>query len=234
MINYRVRLAELGDLARCVEIDASYITTYVWQVQEGFDEPETEPVEPVGRVRPRIMGKTEGGGPPTFRLELSPSRLPRPLAIPAPLNDQELLAEWKKTDHLLIAETVEAEPDPDSLEKEEGEVMPLLAPDPARQPDILGYLGLRVDGARHIAWITTGAVQLDYRRQGIGGQLLAEAQRWADRYRLRSLMIELATKNYPAISFLQKQGFFLCGYNSAYYPTREIALFFGRRLEKFN
>ncbi len=234
MLKYRVRPAELNDLALCLEIDASFVTTYVWQLQESFDEPEEadEQLQP----HQRILGKPGLITPPSFRMELSPSRLPRPLAVSAPMNDQQLLAEWKKTDYLLVAEAT-ANPDPSAAlpdEAEAGENLPLLASNPDLLPDILGYVGLAVDGARHIAWVNSMAVQLDYRRRGVGTQLLSEARAWADRYRLRSLMVEVQTKNYPAIAFLQKNGFFFCGYNNAFYPTREIALFFARRLEKFS
>ncbi|HEX2913850.1 MAG TPA: GNAT family N-acetyltransferase [Chloroflexia bacterium] len=239
MLRYRVRPAELDDLAACVEIDASYITTYVWQLQESFEEPfdDEEENSAASAARPAIVGKSSATPPPAFRVEFSPSRLPRPLAIAAPLNDQQLLAEWKKTDHLLVAEAVEPpppppEPLPEGEETPESDV-PAQQPAPQGKADIIGYIGLTVDGPRHVAWISTCAVQLDYRRRGVGTQLLKEARVWADRYRLRSLMIEIQTKNYPAISFFQKNGFFFCGYNNAYYPTREIALFFGKRLEKF-
>lgn len=238
MLKYRIRLAELNDLGRCTEIDASYITTHVWQLQESFDEPiELTEEEGMGRVRPKIAGKMGIIAPPSFRVSLTPSRLPHPLAVTPPLNDQQLLAEWKKTDHLLVAEAIEKEkPAGDPLleaESQASQALPLLQ-SPSANPDILGYVGLTVDGPRHVAWITTGAVQLDARRKGVGTALLNEARAWGDRYRLRSLLVELQTKNFPAISFFQKNGFFFCGYNNAYYPTREIALFFGKRLEKFN
>ena len=243
MLNYRIRLAELSDLARCVEIDASYITTYVWQMQESFEDPALPSDDgEAGWQRPVIVGKDRPGLPSSFRLELQPSRLPRPLAVAAPLGEQALLAEWKKTDYLLVAETVEtlsplALPSPIGLIEAPAQLSPetaLAAVTPTFQSDVLGYIGLRVDGPRHTAWITTQAVQLDYRRQGVGSRLLSEARDWADRYRLRSLLVELQTKNFPAINFYQKQGFFFCGYNSAFYANREVALFFGKRLEKFS
>lgn len=248
MLNYRVRPAEQSDLTRCLEVDGSYITTYVWQMQESFEDPaelELADEEPGPRPRQKMVGKQSLSNPPLFRMELAPSRLPRPLAIAPPQDDQQLLAEWKKTDLLLVAEVV-PEDSPLALLEAGLESEPLFALNPAQageppatplvsgQPDILGYLGLGVDNNRHLAWITSGAVQIDYRRKGIGTHLLAEARNWADRYRLRSLLIELQIKNFPAISFFQKNGFFFCGYNNAYYADREIALFFGKRLEKFS
>lgn len=237
-----MRPAELEDLPRCLDIDAGYVTRHVWQMQESFEEPPELDDEDLGMARPRnqILGKTTAPNLPIFQMNLSPSRLPRPLAVAAPLNDQQLLGEWKRTDLLLVAETVELDAAPDDLldvppemtldEDEDGHPL-IYRPAP---PDILGYIGVSVDSTRHLAWITTHAVQAEYRRQGVGSQLLGEARAWADRHRLRSLLVELQIKNYPAINYFQKNDFFFCGYNNAYYATREIALFFGKRLEKFS
>ncbi len=240
MLKFRIRPAELEDLPRCLDIDAGYVTRHVWQMQESFEEPPELDEEELAMARPRnkILGKSTSVNLPIFQMNLSPSRLPRPLAVAAPLNDQQLLGEWKKTDLLLVAETVELEPHqvilmdetPDLHIDEEGQAL-LYRPAP---PDILGYIGISVDSTRHLAWITTHAVEQDYRRQGVGSQLLSEARTWADRQRLRSLLVELQIKNYPAINYFQKNHFFFCGYNNAFYATREIALFFGKRLEKFS
>lgn len=250
-LRFRVRPAELGDLARCIEIDASYVTTHVWQLQESFQDPMALAIEPDDfdsakspAKRPPIVGKSDAPKPLTYRTEFVPSRLPRPLAVPYQLGEQELLAEWKRTDYLLVAETIEekiippsvSEIAPDIFADDDGSESDAKAAElipPAIPAEILGYVGLRVDGPRHLAWITTGAVQLDYRRQNIGTRLLQEALVWADRNRLRSVLVELQTKNYPSISFFQRNKFFFCGYNNSYYPTREIALFFACRLERF-
>jgi ribosomal protein S18 acetylase RimI-like enzyme len=51
---------------------------------------------------------------------------------------------------------------------------------------------------------------------------------WARERNLSRLMLDLQTKNYPAISFVQKHGFQFCGYNERYYSNGDIALFFSR------
>ena len=60
--------------------------------------------------------------------------------------------------------------------------------------------------------------------------LLKAAHRWAMEHNLKQLMLETQTKNYPAISLAQKQGFHFCGYNERYYPNGDIALFFSRSI----
>jgi len=41
-------------------------------------------------------------------------------------------------------------------------------------------------------------------------------------------LLEMSSKNNPAIRFAQKLGYEFCGYNDQYYETQDIALFFGR------
>jgi ribosomal protein S18 acetylase RimI-like enzyme len=184
-------------------------------VDENEFSDELDP--PTGKRRTQIVGKQEKRPAISYQIGFRPSRLPRPLAVPSPWSEQYLLSEWKLTDFLVVAEAYDTD-NP--------------TPDPETPGDIIGYIGLRVDGPRHVAWITSGGVQLDFRRHGIGTELLKEARRWADRFRLRSIMLELQTKNYPAIEFCQKSGFFFCGYNNAYYANRDVALFFALRLDK--
>ena len=61
-------------------------------------------------------------------------------------------------------------------------------------------------------------------------RLLKSARRWAIEHELAQLMLEIQTKNHPAISFAQKHGFQFCGYNERYYRNRDIALYFVRGL----
>lgn len=221
-LTYRLRAAELDDLPLCLEIDSGYVTTHVWQMTENFndhtdyqEEAESQP----SKARSQLVGKPDKRQLPSYKVEFVPSRLPRPLAMPSPWSDQYLLSEWKRTDFLLVAEAY----DPEHLPQTGTE---------QTHKELIGYVGLTVDGPRHIAWVTSASIQMEYRRRGIGTALFTEARRWADRYRLRSIMVELQTKNYPAIAFCQQHGFFFCGYNSSYYANREIALFFAVRLEK--
>jgi RimJ/RimL family protein N-acetyltransferase len=43
-------------------------------------------------------------------------------------------------------------------------------------------------------------------------------------------LVEMSSKNNPAIRLAQKQGYEFCGYNDQYYETQDIALFFGRSI----
>jgi hypothetical protein len=44
------------------------------------------------------------------------------------------------------------------------------------------------------------------------------------------MMTVVQSKKYPAICFLEKNGFDFCGYNERFYRNQDIALYFGRGL----
>ena len=79
-----------------------------------------------------------------------------------------------------------------------------------------------------IAWISDLVVASRYRRQGIASALILAAQSWALQRKNDRMIIEMASKNNPAIRLVQKLGDEFCGYNDQYYETKDIALFFGR------
>lgn len=94
----------------------------------------------------------------------------------------------------------------------------------------LGYLGMRNDPIYSIARVHDLVVTLPLRRQRIGTRLLTIARQWAKEHQLKSMMIEVATQNYPGIVFAQQSGFSFCGYNDHYFPNQDIAVFFSQSL----
>lgn len=93
-------------------------------------------------------------------------------------------------------------------------------------PRIVGYVDATLDPAQRVVWIQSLVVASDQRRQKIGTRLLQLTMEWARDKKLRAVMAGISTKNYPASTFLQKQGFAFCGFNDQYYHNRDIALFF--------
>lgn len=82
----------------------------------------------------------------------------------------------------------------------------------------------------HAVWITDVVVGKPMRGSGLARKLISAAEAWGLQRGLQRAIIEVQSKNAPAIRMVQKLGFEFCGYNDQYYPTRDVALFFGRSL----
>jgi ribosomal protein S18 acetylase RimI-like enzyme len=82
----------------------------------------------------------------------------------------------------------------------------------------------------HAVWITDLVVSKPLRGKGLGRKLINSAEAWGLQRGLRKAIIEVQSKNAPAIRMVQKLGFEFCGYNDQYYATRDVALFFGRSI----
>src|SRR5713101_2141773 len=106
-----------------------------------------------------------------------PVRLPRPMRVTLTREPQRLLDDWNRRACFLIAE-------------QDG------------QPR--GYVNLIVSPASETAWVANYAVERRFRRNGVGGVLLAAATQWARTNRFKRLVLETQSKNYPAICFAQK------------------------------
>jgi GNAT superfamily N-acetyltransferase len=94
----------------------------------------------------------------------------------------------------------------------------------------IGYTALTLERLPDAAWVTDLVVHTPHRRQGIGSALLLAATEWATQCECRYLVLEMQTKNYPAIQLALKLGFEFCGYNDLYYPGHEIGIFFQKSI----
>jgi len=126
-------------------------------------------------------------------------RLPRPMKVAYPRDVKQLNAGWNACDAMLVADDNRA---------------------------VLGYVALAKRGAQSAAWVQDLIVTKTARRNGVGSALLTGVLRWAREEKLAWIMIEVQTKNYPAIQFCQKHGFTFCGYNDHFFANQDIAVFF--------
>jgi GNAT superfamily N-acetyltransferase len=174
-----IRLAELIDLNQCYDLDGSYTTSYVWQMQARESERSIE-------------------------VQFDTVRLPRPMKVAYPRRHDELLPNWRQRECFLVAA------------------------DSSGQS--IALLDMTTEAWLGVGWIRNLIVHRDYRRQGVATDLLRGARHWALDNELGKLMLEIQTKNYPAICFAQKHGFAFCGYNDRYYSNGDIAVFFSLNL----
>ncbi|MBM4421970.1 MAG: GNAT family N-acetyltransferase [Chloroflexi bacterium] len=128
------------------------------------------------------------------------ARLPRSVRVLYPRDAETLAAVWTQRRLFIVAEI---------------------------EDQVRGYLSVMEATVNDTGWVAEFAVERKVRRQGIGAVLVASAVDWARAVDLRRLLVEVQSKNYPAICFCQKHGFTFCGYNDRYFANQDIALFFG-------
>ena len=93
-----------------------------------------------------------------------------------------------------------------------------------------GYATIAHGTEPHIAQVTDLAVAVPERRHGMATALLISAEDWAADKRCTQLIVEMQSKNVPAIRLVRKLGFEFCGFSDRHYPNRDIAIFFGKEL----
>jgi GNAT superfamily N-acetyltransferase len=131
-------------------------------------------------------------------------RLPRSITVTYPHNPFALADDWVRRSMMYTA---------------------YMGPDPA------GYISLLERGSDSVVWVTDLVVNEVNRRQGVGSALLTAAQDWATARSHRRLILEMQSKNLPAIRIAQKLGYEFCGYNDHYYLNQDVALFFAKALK---
>ncbi len=127
--------------------------------------------------------------------------LPRPITLPGvPISD-DLLQCWQRGDCMYTARQDTA---------------------------ITGFIHLASNPATRMGRIEHHLVRRDLRRQGIGAALLETALQWSRDHQLRSLSVEVNTKNHPAVAFYTQHGFSFSGFYERFYSDQEIILHLAR------
>jgi len=179
MPEVEIRPAEIDDLSYMVQMEHSYQSLYVWQMDRVVEE---------GQIT----------------IHFRQTRLPRPVRVDYvginPLLNKE---NWSRYQAVLVG-CVSQVP--------------------------VGYIGLSDQFAPKTLWVTDCVVHEEYRRQGIGTALVLAAQEWGAQNGFRKSIIEMQSKNHPAIQMARKLGYEFCGYNDHYFLNQDIALFFSRAL----
>jgi ribosomal protein S18 acetylase RimI-like enzyme len=129
--------------------------------------------------------------------------LPRAMRVPYPSWGEALLKHQERGDLILVA---------------------------SEASEVRGYIDQESQPDQGLAWLHHLVVAPAFRRKGLGATLLARGMQHARQASLTQLMTVVQSKNYPAIMFLQTNGFKFCGYNERYYRNQDIGLYFGRGL----
>ena len=173
-----VRLMVPKDLPELSMIDHSYETEYVWQM-----ELET--------------------GEKRINATFTEVRLPRPMTVSYPRDNNHLIENQNNFSVVLVAEV---------------------------DKQLAGYITSVIEPSWQIAVVPDLVVSKAYRRKEVGTSLIQGLQAWGRQNNIGQLQIEMQSKNYPASQLVNKLGYEFCGYSDRYYPNRDITLFFSKRL----
>lgn len=137
----------------------------------------------------------------TSHVEFRRVRLPRKVFVPYPRQRSEIFNQIEEAEAFLIA---------------------LISENP------VGYIKVIAENDTNVARVTDLVVSAPMRRQGIASGLLIAVINLVSRRDLRYLVLELQSKNDPAIELANKMGFNFCGFRDHYFPNHELALFYSR------
>ncbi len=130
-------------------------------------------------------------------------RLPRKMKVDLPMPADWLAEGWKSEPGLLVA---------------------------AFEDQAVGYIRLGEGFGPGTAWVRDLLVSDKMRRKGIGSALLLAGHEWATQRNYRRMLLEMQSKNHPAIRMANRLGYEFAGYNDHYYANQDIALLFTRYL----
>jgi len=115
---------------------------------------------------------------------------------------------------------------PEMLETKWGEFSSILVGCIDQVP--VGYITIDSYFSPDLVWIKDLVVDQIWRRKGIASQLIEESVSWAKERNFNRMVLEMSSKNFPAISMAKKLKFEYSGFNDNYFTNRDIALFFTR------
>ncbi|MEA3327132.1 MAG: GNAT family N-acetyltransferase [Chloroflexota bacterium] len=92
----------------------------------------------------------------------------------------------------------------------------------------VGYLKIEAQKDSDIARVSDLVISAPMRRQGIASGLLYAAMDLMTHRCFHTLVLEMQSKNDPAIKMATKLGFTFCGFRDHFFPNQELALFYSR------
>lgn len=118
------------------------------------------------------------------------------------------------------------------LSRMDSQTLQLVAEENGR---LVALLDAQVESWRRVLKVRNLLADQDYRRQGIGTELLRRASEFAEEKHCRAISLEAQATNWPALNFYLSAGFRVCGVDDHHYTNRdlerkEVALFLYREL----
>lgn len=128
-------------------------------------------------------------------------RLPRRVFVAYPRNRKGIFEKMEEAEAFLVAELVGR---------------------------AVGYIKVIAEKDACTAKVTDLVISTPDRRQGIGSGLLIAVMNLLAHREFNTLIIEMQSKNDPAVEMATKLGFKFCGFRDHYFPNQELALFYSR------
>jgi ribosomal protein S18 acetylase RimI-like enzyme len=139
--------------------------------------------------------------PRKSQIEFTRVRLPRRVFVPYPRKKDAIFENMEAAEAFLIAEI-------------------------SNKP--VGYIKVISEEDAATASVTDLVISATERRQGIGSGLLVAVMNLLTHRGFTAVIIEMQSKNNPAIEMANKMGFKFCGFRDHYFPNQEMALFYSR------
>lgn len=178
MPEIKIRLAREEDLELLIELEHTYTSSNVWQMDIKQDE--------------NIIG-----------VNFRDVRLPRVVQFNYPRSPKDLYASWQQSPIVFVG-SIDSYP--------------------------VSYIYLDEDATTGLVRVRDVVVSLEKRRQGIASGLILASEEWACRRERIYMILEMQSKNNPAINLAKKLGYQFCGFQDQYYPNHDLALFFGKSI----
>lgn len=92
----------------------------------------------------------------------------------------------------------------------------------------VGYIKVLAEPGDKVLRVCDLVVSAPMRRQGIASGLLVSVMNLASSRDYLYVLMEMQSRNDPAVSLAEKMGLTFCGFRDNYFPNQDMALFFSR------
>jgi len=92
----------------------------------------------------------------------------------------------------------------------------------------VGYIKVLAEKDSQVLRVSDLVVSAPMRRQGIASGLMVAVMNLASNREYHYVVMEMQSKNDPAVALAEKMGLNFCGFRDHYFSNQEMALFFSR------